>query len=59
MLIPIAKGSKPKMVVIAVNKTGLKRFFPPSTILSWINYLVKTPGSKPSSIRFLIIIKLV
>ena len=34
MFNPVANGIKPKMVVIAVNSTGLKRALPPFTIAS-------------------------
>jgi hypothetical protein len=34
MFNPVAKGIKPKIVVIAVNKTGRKRALPPLTMAS-------------------------
>ena len=34
MFKPVANGINPKIVVIAVNKTGRKRAFPPFTIAS-------------------------
>ena len=53
MLIPKANGSNPKMVVIAVSNTGLKRVLPASTTQSTRRLGVSlSVASSPSSRRF-------
>ncbi len=59
MFSPIAKGINPKIVVIAVNKTGLKRALPAFTILSKRSSFVRYSSSSKSSSFFFLSIRIV